>query len=457
MISINIEGHRTMKSNLLLAIIIFPLLIFSLMVTSPKASAAPLKAGVARIDLTPPMELKATLGGYGDRMSKPAVGIHDRIFAKCIVITDGTNRFALVTADVLAFPHGFKPALVEALAGVGWKSNQIMLLPSHSHSSIDMSSLNPRNTLGIPQIGFFHKELFDLTVTRLAQVITEAGKNPVAISVNTHTIQLQGWNRNRRRDNTANDADLTITRIDKVTGQPLAVLVNWTAHPTFMGPDDMMFSGGWPGHLQRTIEALIGNGVTAMYYNGAQGDQSPVPRKHSGGSWERAECYGRQLGIIAYKEWQKIKPIPTPAFSYHAEEITLPTCTWHPDFMKTGGSEYGLSEEIMEKVLSLMSPQKTVSGSLRLGDLLIVGIPGEITAQLGMSIKSQVRQTTGIDHVVIGGLANEWISYILSAEEYKKGGYEASVSFYGHTLGQVIVQGALKGISKIPVSTTIYQ
>jgi hypothetical protein len=189
-----------------------------------------------------------------------------------------------------------------------------------------------------------------------------------------------------------------------------------------------------------------------MYYNGAQADQSPIPRKDSGGNWERAECYGRELGIIVYKEWQKIRPNPSPAFSYHAEEIKLPQCTWHPDFMKTGGSEYGLSEEIMEQVLSLMTPKKTVSGSLRLGNLLIVGIPGEITAQLGMSIKLQARQITGIQHVVVGGLANEWISYILSAQEYKKGGYETSVSFYGETLGQIIVEGALKGVSKIPVA-----
>ncbi len=453
MISMIIEGYCTMKSNLRLVITIFPLLIVSIMFNSPQATATPLKAGVARIDLTPPMELKATLGGYGDRMSKPAVGVHDRIFAKCIVISDSTKRFALVTADVLAFPPGFKSALIESLAYAGWKSCQIMLLPSHSHTSIDMSALNPKNTLGIPQIGFFHKELYDLTISRLAQVITKASKDLVAISANTSTTQLQGWNRNRRQGDAAYDADLTVTRIDKINGQPLAILVNWTAHPTFMGSNDMMFSGGWPGHLQRTIEALIGQGVTAMYYNGAQGDQSPVPRKDSGENWERAEFYGRDLGIIVYREWQKIRPIPSLAFSYHAEEIKLPKRTWHPDFMETGGSEYGLSEEIKDKVIELMTPQKTVSGSLRLGSLLIVGIPGEITAQLGMSIKSQARQITGIQHVVIGGLANEWVSYILSAEEYRKGGYEASVSFYGETLGQVIVAGALKGASKTAVAT----
>ena len=453
MITIRIGGYRSPRVNSPLLIAIVSLLVVSLVVTSPQAVAGRLTTGVARIDLTPPMDLEASLGGYGARMSRPAIGVHDRIFAKAIVLSDDTKRFALVTADVLAFPPGFKAAVVEALADAGWNGSQIMLLPSHSHTSIDMSALNPKNTLGIPQIGSFHKELYDLTVARLAQVINEAGKNPVAVSVGTRTVQLHGWNRNRRQDNSVYDADLTVTRIDNVTGQPLAVLVNWTAHPTFMGPDDMMFSGGWPGHLQRTVEALIGHGVTAMYYNGAQGDQSPIPRKDSGGNLERAECYGRELGVIVYREWQKIKPVPLPTFSYHTERIELPKCTWHPDFMKTGGSEYGLGEEIMEEVITLMAPQDTVSSSLRLGSLLIVGIPGEMAAQLGMSIKSRVRQTSGLQHIVIGGLANEWVSYILSAEEYKKGGYEASVSFYGESLGQVIVEGALEGVSKIPAAT----
>jgi len=51
--------------------------------------------------------------------------------------------------------------------------------------------------------------------------------------------------------------------------------------------------------------------------------------------------------------------------------------------------------------------------------------------------------------VVVGGLADEWVSYILSAEQYRKGGYEASVSFYGEQLGQVIADGAVRGASRL--------
>ena len=420
-----------------------------------RTMGADLMAGVARIDLTPPMSMKATLGGYGERMNKPATGVHDRIYAKALVLSDGTHRFALVTADILAFPSAIKTAVLGKLTDAGWKPDQIMLLPSHSHTSIEMNAINPMNLLRIPQIGLFQKELYDLTVANLTKVITEAAHDLVPVTVGTTSIPLTGWNRNRRRGNQATDPDLTVTRIDKVGGEPFAVLVNWTAHPTLMDAEDMMFSGGWPGHLQRTLAALIGRGVVAMFYNGAEGDQSPVPRPDTEGrpttapsavsNWERAERYGRELAIVVWRVWEKIQPTRSPRLAYHLEEVSLPPPACHPDFMKTGGAEYGLSPEIMQPILATMMPRKTAIGYLRLGDLLIVGIPGEMAAEMGMHIKQKVRESTGAKHVVIGGLANEWISYILSAEEYDKGGYESSVSFYGRTLGQTIVEGALRG------------
>jgi hypothetical protein len=48
-----------------------------------------LKAGVARVNLTPPMEMKAALGGYGARMSKPAIGVHDAVWTKALVPDEG--------------------------------------------------------------------------------------------------------------------------------------------------------------------------------------------------------------------------------------------------------------------------------------------------------------------------------------------------------------------------------
>ena len=48
----------------------------------PNNAKDKITANVARVDLTPPLEMKFALGGYGDRMNKPAIGVHDKIWAK---------------------------------------------------------------------------------------------------------------------------------------------------------------------------------------------------------------------------------------------------------------------------------------------------------------------------------------------------------------------------------------
>lgn len=430
--------------------LVISLLVFSAAYPT-QTPCAELLVGVARVDLTPPLEMKAPLGGYGARMNRSAEGVHDRIFAKAIVISDGQRKFALVTADLLGFAPPVKREIVQRLAAKGWSAEQIMLLPSHSHTSIEMNALNPSNVLNIPQIGIHNPKLYEFTLKNLVDVIQRAEKTVQPAVVGTSSQRINGWNRNRRVPGGVTDDELTVTRIDTVNGQPLAVLVNFAAHPTFMSEKEMLFSGDWPGYLQRTIEAAIGQGVTALYYNGAQGDQSPVSRPDSGDSpWERSERYGMELGLIAAEQHAKIKTQRDADFNFHLQAIKLPERTWHPDFMVTGGREYGLSEAVMGELLQRMCPDETATGSLRLGDLVIVGVPGEMAAELGLQIKTRTRAITGAPHAVIGGLANEWISYILTAESYLQGGgYEASVSFYGPELGDRIMKGALEGVSQI--------
>ncbi len=408
--------------------------------------ASPLQGGVARIDLTPPPNLNAALGGYGARMSRPATGVHDAVRAKALVLKDGERKFALVTADVLAFPTQFKASVIAKIVPDGWSADQVLLLPSHSHTSVDMMALHPGNVFSNAQIGIFHKALFDLTADRLAHVIRDAGLNLVPVLADSISLAITNRNRNRRSGSGVHDSNLTLTRIDTVQNRPLAVLVNWTAHPTFMDAEDMLFSGDWPGHLQRGLEALIGQGVTAMYYNGAEGDQSPVPPPDCASNWERAEVYGRDLALIAWRTWEKLKPTAPLAFAYHTEKINLPKRQWHPDFMKTGGAEYGLNETTVQALVDRLNPVETKSTCLRLGELVIVGVPGELAANLGIQAKEKAREITGARFVTIGGLADEWVSYILPADEYGKGGYEASMSFYGDTLGSTILEGLIRNV-----------
>jgi neutral ceramidase len=414
------------------------------------SSAAELKAGRARIDITPPLSLKPALGGYGERMNRPATGVHDRIFAKVLMLSDGSKKFALVTVDALGFAPPVKTAVLDRLAGKGWTADNLMLLASHSHTAIEMNALNPLNDFQVPQLGLHNPPLFELTMNRLAQVVADAEKELVPVAVGTSSIKLDGWNRNRRIPGGVTDPELTVTRIDRLDGKPFAVFVNWTAHPTFMSEADMWFSGDWPGHMQRTLESLIGGDVQAMYANGAEGDQTTVARPNSGEShWERAERYGRDIGVAAWGVWQKTLPVPDAAFFFWREEIELPKRQWHPNFRETGGKEYGMTEDLLREMLPKLFPTRTASVSLRLGDLVIVGIPGELAAKLGLEVKRRTGEITGAKHPIIGGLADEWISYILPIEQYNLGKYEASMSFYGPTLADVIVKGALAGVTNL--------
>ncbi len=403
--------------------------------------ASAIEANVAVIKLTPPLEMGYTLGGYGARMSKPAEGIHDDIWAKALVLNDGVKKYAIVTLDILGLPPNVKPQVIEKLNQEGWTEENILLLPSHSHTSLEMFALNDKNIFNLAPIGIFQPQLLDFVVQSLADLIKSADQNLKPVKIGSQSRQIEGLNRNRRGEPFV-DKTLTVTRIDHINGKPMTVLVNWTGHPTIMDEHDMLVSGGWPGYLQRELEDWIGKGVVAMYYNGPQGDQSVIA-EGAGSHFEKAEKYGRTMAINVLNIYNNINPAENIQFSYNYKIIPLPDKEAHPGFMETGGKEYGLDEEKINILLNQVFPEQTSIGACRLGDLLIVGAPGELSAELGLNIKEKLR-TRGVQFPVIGGLANQWISYILSENEYHKSGYEASVSFYGKDLGNVIVRGMME-------------
>ena len=403
--------------------------------------ASSIEANVAVTKLTPPLELGYTLGGYGARMSKPAEGIHDDIWAKALVLNDGGKKYAIVTLDILGLPPNVKPQVIEKLNLEEWSEENIMLLPSHSHTSLEMFALNDKNIFNLAPIGIFQPELLEFVIQSLADLIKSADQDLKPVKIGSLSKQIEGLNRNRRGASYI-DKTLTVTRIDHINGKPMTVLVNWTGHPTIMDEHDMLVSGGWPGYLQRELEDWIGMDVVAMFYNGPQGDQSVIAEA-AGSHYEKAERYGRTMAIHALNIYADIDPSDDIRFDYNYKIIQLPEREAHPNFMETGGKEYGLDEEKITILLEQVFPVQTSIGACRLGDLLIVGAPGELSAELGLNIKDKLK-TRGIQYPVIGGLANQWISYILSEDAYHRSGYEASVSFYGKDLGKAIVSGMME-------------
>ena len=104
-------------------------LILALFVAPFRASAAGFSAGVGRAEITPPAG--TPLGGYGARKGRPSTGAHDPLFAKALVLDDGTTRVAIVTTDLVGTNAEMKRRVSER---TGIPPERLLLCASHTHS-----------------------------------------------------------------------------------------------------------------------------------------------------------------------------------------------------------------------------------------------------------------------------------------------------------------------------------
>ncbi len=99
-----------------------------------------------------------------------------------------------------------------------------------------------------------------------------------------------------------------------------------------------------------------------------------------------------------------------------------------------------LSCQAEKPVLFVFGPPVNVSANIvpfqlfRLGNLAIVGLPWEITTMAGRRIRQTVidaLKADGVDYVVITGLANDYVSYLTTREEYALQMYEGASNQFG--------------------------
>ena len=100
------------------------------LLTSP-AQGATLRAGVAKVDITPPVGMR--MWGYGNRKG-PSTGVLDPLYARVLVLEAGDKKLALVALD-LGRPFG--PVSLTRLREAAQKSSGIsylLVVASHTHS-----------------------------------------------------------------------------------------------------------------------------------------------------------------------------------------------------------------------------------------------------------------------------------------------------------------------------------
>ena len=79
-------------------------------------------------------------------------------------------------------------------------------------------------------------------------------------------------------------------------------------------------------------------------------------------------------------------------------------------------------------------PQAVPLMVVRVGDRVIASLPAEPTVEVGRRVKAAVHDATresGVNRVIVAGLANEFIQYLTTPEEYERQHYEGGSTLYG--------------------------
>ncbi|MEN3000889.1 MAG: neutral/alkaline non-lysosomal ceramidase N-terminal domain-containing protein [Armatimonadota bacterium] len=401
--------------------------------------SAVLYAGASKVDITPDIgKIRVQLGGYGARLNMPPTGVHDPIYVRVLALRLGNQQGIIVAMDHLLTPGSLTQ---EVLKATRLQPHQLFLAASHTHCAPDAMGMNARMRFPIPGVATFVPEFLQFTAARVSEAIRQAQARMQPARLALYAEPIPGLNRNRRgREIT--DTTMTVARISTPTHKPIAVLVIYAAHPTIYPHTMMEVSAEFPGVLQNGLEAVLGNGAVALYLNGALGDVSPVANEGTT-DHERVQRYGERLKAQALRLLQQVKPVKPRLLTYQVQ-VTLPPARPHPEFQQSAGREYKVPESLLNELVRQVVPPQAPVSLLALGDLLLVGFPGEPITTLGLEAR-RIGQAQGFRYVVPIALVNEWIGYILTREEYERGGYEATVSFNGPELGELIMQGVQRG------------
>jgi len=222
----------------------------------PAAAQASLKAGAAKVDFTP------------TTLPKNYLGVLDPVYVRAIVVDDGKTRAALVTVDVGGMStETWQHVSARAERELKIPVSQFMLTATHTHSAPWVRGQG------------FEDQIFE-AVKRASAALRPArmrwGTGVSYINVNRNIIdpKTNRWWEGPNYDGPS-DKTVAVVEFDTLEGKPIGIYYNYGVHAVLTGNLDMI-SADLPGAASNYIEEALGDGVVAVYSNGAAGDQNPI-------------------------------------------------------------------------------------------------------------------------------------------------------------------------------------
>jgi hypothetical protein len=277
-----------------------------------------LTAGVARTTLTPFWGVELT--GWGYYIERRWQRIHDDLQATALVVDDGGQQVALVTLDLMVIDEHFTRVTRDRIhRATGLAHSAILLTCSHSHNAPAAGGL-----LGVGECDPAYE---DWASQQAATAVILAWNQRVEARLATARGELVGHTFNRTRPDGLVDTTVTTLQVETVSGQPLAVVVNFGAHPTVTTQwRPLEVSRDLPGLVCDQIEQAL-PGVTAMYVQGACGDVNFL-REYVDEA--RHQEPAQRLTEVVLRSLTTATKCATPRVAFASEIAVLPTRRWLP-------------------------------------------------------------------------------------------------------------------------------
>jgi neutral ceramidase len=388
--------------------------------------AAPLRAAVAKADITPPPGVQ--MWGFSNRTG-PGTGTLDPLYARVLVLEASGKRLALVSVDL---GRVFGPSSLDALRRATQKEVSFLVLAAtHTHSAPAVLDQYPN---GPPAWENTTLEKIANAVAEASKHLTDAqlgtGYGTASIGHNRLRANPDGtvtwFERNLTRMPTAPaDATVSVLRVDGMDGQPIAILVNYACHPVVFGSDNLQYSADFPAVMTRTVEDAFTGKPLCFFLQGAPGDINPyhavTPLEED--ALGMRDWTGRTLGEEAVRIAKKIhtQADENPELQF-AEDSVHVHQRWNPEkwreamlavFGSTGSSPFPMKPaEIALAVTTILINRKVA----------ILTMPGEPFVEYQINW----RQRCPVPDALFIGYANGYNGYFATIRGATLGGYGAA-------------------------------
>jgi neutral ceramidase len=252
------------------------LLIFAMVVRVGAAQDKTLRAGAARVDVTPPLLASdsAPTGKYE----------HEHLYVRAIVIDNGTSAAALLGADQAMLSEAIWKHASQAIAEeLHCPVSSILMSATHTHS--------PGVRLGPPPMTQPAGNALDTNEQRVVAAMAAAvhqaqqkvqpaqmafGTGAAYLNVNRDAIDPRTHLWTQAPNLIApSDKTVAVLKFETLSGEPIGVYVNYAMHPINGYLADFT-SADFAGAMSRYVEQAYDDKPTAIFSQGASGDQNPL-------------------------------------------------------------------------------------------------------------------------------------------------------------------------------------